>query len=415
MDIFVYADWLGLEAPTCMGTLSVSHTRGKEIFSFGYDKSWLDRKLTTTIDPDLQFVPGQQFLPQKKANFGIFMDSAPDRWGRTIMDRREAVQARLEDRKPKKFFEEDYLLGVYDAHRMGALRFKTNQEGPFLHDNRGMAAPAFTSIRELEQASLQLEKGVLKDREALKWLNLLLAPGASLGGARPKAGVVDTNGQLWIAKFPSANDTTDIGGWEMVANELGIMAGINMAEGKAQKFNNKQHTFLTRRFDRINTGARYHFGSAMTLLGKSDGEGAAGASYIDIRDFIVQFGVQPNEDLEELWKRIVFNIAIKNTDDHLRNHGFILTAAGWKLSPAYDVNPIYHGTGLTLNISETDNSLDFELALSVANLFRLKKGKAEEIIKQVERAVSKWAVVASRYKIPRNQLDVMSQAFQQNN
>src|SRR6187549_3841500 len=179
------------------------------------------------------------------------------------MDRREPVQARLEGRKPKKFFEEDYLLGVYDEHRMGALRFKTDQDGPFLHDNSGMAAPPFTSIRELEQASLQLEKGILKDKEAIKWLNLLLAPGASLGGARPKAGVVDTDGQLWIAKFPSANDSTDIGGWEMVVNELGIMAGVNVAEGKAQKFSNKHHTFLTKRFDRNNTGGRYHFGSAM--------------------------------------------------------------------------------------------------------------------------------------------------------
>lgn len=412
MDIFVYADWIGLEGPAFMGTLSVSHTRGKEIFSFAYYKSWLEKMHNSTIDPDLQFVSGQQFLPQKKANFGIFMDSAPDRWGRTIMDRREAVQSRMEDRKAKKFFEEDYLLGVYDKHRMGALRFKTNHNGPFLHDQSGMAAPPFSSIRELEQASLKLERGILKDKEALKWLNLLLAPGASLGGARPKAGVVDAEGQLWIAKFPSASDMLDVGGWEKVANELGLMAGLNMAEGKAQKFNNKHHTFLTRRFDRINSGGRYHFGSAMTLLGKTDGDGAAGASYIDIRDFIVQFGSQPNEDLEELWKRIVFNIAIKNTDDHLRNHGFILTPAGWKLSPAYDVNPIYHGTGLTLNITETDNRLDLSLALSVAPLFRINNGKAEKIFKQVEKAISSWQKVASKYKIPRNEQDIMSHAFQ---
>jgi serine/threonine-protein kinase HipA len=408
MDIFVFADWIELGAPKLMGVLSATHLRGKEIFSFGYDSDWLQQKQFNLIDPDLQFFSGLQYPPQNRLNFGIFMDSAPDRWGRTMMDRREALLARLEDRQPKKFFESDYLLGVDDNFRMGALRFKAKQDGPFLQNNNILAAPPFNSIRELEQASLQLEEGTLKDTEAMRWLNLLLAPGASLGGARPKASVVDTSGQLWIAKFPSANDAVDIGAWEMVASELAVLCGINAATCRAAVFSNKHHSFLTKRFDRTTKGARYHFSSAMTLLGTVDG---AVASYLDIRNFIIQSGAQPNEDLEELWKRIVFNIAIKNTDDHLRNHGFLMTAGGWKLSPAYDMNPNYRGNALTLNISETDNQLNFQLALSVAPLFRIKPNFAIEYLAQVKGVISQWSTIASKYKIPRNQQELMSGAF----
>ena len=206
MDILVYADWIELEGPALMGMLSVAHTKGREIFSYAYDKAWLVRGLAQNLDPDLQLFAGTQYLSPGKKNFGIFLDSSPDRWGRVLMVRREAISARMESRKAKTLFEEDYLLGVFDAHRMGALRFKKDANGPFLHDNASLASPPWTSLRELEFASLQLEKDVLTDEESLKWLNMLMAPGASLGGARPKASVVDTKDNLWIAKFPSGND-----------------------------------------------------------------------------------------------------------------------------------------------------------------------------------------------------------------
>jgi len=410
MDILVYADWVGLQAPTLMGTLSVTHTRGHGVFMFAYEKTWIDKGIAQQLDPDLQFFTGPQYLGDPKNNFGLFLDSSPDRWGRVLMDRREAIMARQERRKPKKLFEEDYLLGVYDAHRMGALRFKLEATGRFLNDQSGLATPPMTSLRELEQASLRLERNDLKETEILKWLNLLLAPGASLGGARPKASVTDEKGQPWIAKFPSIKDKTDIGAWEMVVNEMARKAGVQIAGGMLKKYNSEQHTFLSKRFDRTTGNRRLHFASAMTLLGQSDG--ATGISYLDLAGFITQQGAAARRDLEELWRRIVFNILVKNTDDHLRNHGFLLKDKGWELSPAYDVNPVYFGQALTLNISETDNSLDIELAKSVARHFRVSSPKANEIIGEVKKAVKGWQKLAAKYHIKKAEQDLMAGAFE---
>lgn len=410
MDILVYADWNGLNAPTRIGVLSVTHTRGHAVFTFTYDERWIKGDNAQSLDPDLQLYNGPQYLAAGKPNFGLFLDSSPDRWGRVLMDRREAILAKQEDRKPKPSFEEDYLLGVYDAHRMGALRFKLTEGGPYLNDNRGLAAPPWTSLRELETASLRIEQDSLPDEEVLKWINMLIAPGASLGGARPKASVIDEGHRLWIAKFPSAKDRTDIGGWEMVVNELAEKAGIAIAKGMAKVYSGERHTFLSRRFDRTESGARIHFASAMTLLGKTDGE--TGVSYLDLAEFIMQKGASPNANLEELWRRIVFFIAVKNTDDHLRNHGFLLTPGGWILSPAYDVNPVYFGTGLTLNISQTDNALDWDLARSVAQYFRVQDKQASAIITQTRTIVGQWPKIASKYKIKRSEQELMAQAFE---
>lgn len=410
MDILVYADWRELNEPTLMGTLSVAHTKGREVFSFTYDKKWLEKGLSQNLDPDLQLFSGPQYLSTEKKNFGIFLDSSPDRWGRVLMDRREAILAKQENRKAKNLFEEDYLLGVFDSHRMGALRFKLSPDGPFLNDNRGLASPPWTSLRELEFASLQLENNELNDEELMKWISLLLAPGASLGGARPKASVTGPNENLWIAKFPSVKDKIDIGAWEMVAADLSRTVGIQTPKSMIRKFNNDHHTFLSNRFDRHVDGSRFHFASAMTLLGHTDG--VEGVSYLDLAEFIMKNGGNVDEDLQELWKRIVFNIAVKNTDDHLRNHGFILTSSGWILSPAYDVNPVYFGKGLTLNISETDNSLDFDLAISVAHYFRIENDIAKNIVTEVRQAVRGWTGLAKKYRIPKQDQDLMAAAFE---
>lgn len=410
MDILVYADWIGLNGPTLMGILSVVHTRGHGIFSFAYDKKWLEKGSAQELDPELRLYGGSQYLAAGKKNFGIFLDSSPDRWGRVLMARREAIQARMAGRKERTLFEEDYLLGVFDAHRMGALRFKLESNGPFLNNDDGFAAPPWTSMRELEHASLQLEKDALSDEESLKWLTLLIAPGASLGGARPKASVKDPEGNLWIAKFPSVRDEVNIGGWEMVVNVLAKNAGINIADGQVKKYNSKDYCFLSKRFDRTPDGSRIHFASAMTLLGRSDGE--AGASYLDLAEFVMQQGSNADYDLEELWRRIVFYIAVKNTDDHLRNHGFMLGDRGWILSPAFDINPVAHGAGLTLNISETDNSLDFDLARSVAAYFRINAEKSALIISNVKSAVRNWQKTAKLLAIPKSEQDRMAQAFE---
>lgn len=411
-DILVYAHWNSFKTPVLMGTLSATPARGKEVFSFEYTKEWLKSDFTYMIDPDLQMYSGRYFPREEKLNFGAFLDSCPDRWGRVLMDRREAAIARKEARKMKQLLESDYLLGVFDGHRMGALRFKINENGEFLNDDKNMAAPPWTSLRELEHASIKFEEDNMDDEEYLKWINLLIAPGSSLGGARPKASVSDSQGHLWIAKFPSVKDEKNIGAWEMVVNTMASKAGLNVAQADIKQFKSKYHTYLTKRFDRTVKGSRIHFASAMTLLGYMDGAGHdTCVSYLELAEFIMRNGADVNTDLKELWRRIVFHICVKNTDDHLRNHGFLLTDKGWRLSPAYDINPNEYGTGLSLNISEKDNALDIELALSVAEFFRIDKKKANQIINQTKSVVSNWRGYAKNYGIGKTEQDRMSKAF----
>lgn len=412
-EIFVYAHWEGFKDPFLMGTLSATPAKGKEIFSFEYTKEWLQSEFTYMLDPDLQLYSGRYFPKEEKMNFGAFLDSCPDRWGRVLMDRREAALARKEKRSEKKLLESDYLLGVFDGHRMGGLRFKLYPEENFLNDDRDMTAPPFTSLRELEHASLKFEEDKTNDKDYLKWIDLLIAPGSSLGGARPKASVSDPKGHLWIAKFPSVRDEKNVGAWEMVVNKLALNAGVYVAVGDVKQFNNKYHTYLTKRFDRNKKGERIHFASAMTLLGYVDGAGHdTGVSYLEIAEFLMKNGADVNTDLAELWRRVVFHICVKNTDDHLRNHGFILSEKGWRLSPAYDINPNEFGNGLSLNISETDNALDLELALSVAEYFRLEKQKSQAIINQVKKSVRDWRIIAKEIGISKAEQDRMSNAFE---
>ncbi|OCK44191.1 toxin HipA [Tenacibaculum soleae] len=411
--IYIYADWLTLSEPVLIGELYSELLRGKEIFSFAYNNVWLQSDYAYQLDPDLGLFEGIQYLNDDKSNFGLFLDSSPDRWGRVLMKRREAALARKEERKANKLFETDFLLGVFDGHRMGALRFKLDKEGSFLNDDEKLASPPWTSIRQLEQISLRLEEDdSLDDPDYLKWLQMLVSPGSSLGGARPKASVLDNEGNLWIAKFPSKNDGDDIGAWEMVTYELAIQSGIDMAVSKAQKFSSNQHTFLTKRFDRTVEGKRIHFASAMTLLGYTDGvDASSGVSYLELVDFITKNGANPESDLKQLWRRIVFSICVSNTDDHLRNHGFLLTEKGWELSPAYDINPVETGVGLKLNISEDDNSLDLNLATQVAPYFRVTKDEANIIINDIIKIVSSWRDYANKYKISRLEQEIKADAF----
>lgn len=410
-NIYVYADWKGLKEPNkLMGALSADVGRGTEVFSFSYDDKWIDENDWFALDPDLQLYTGPQHT--QKSNFGVFTDSCPDRWGRTLMDRREAILARQEKREEKKLFESDYLLGVYDGHRMGGIRFKTDTDGAFLNDNEDFSTPPWVKLRELEQASLKLEEAGAEDSpEYSKWLNMLISPGSSLGGARPKASVVDETGQLWIAKFPSQKDDNDIGAWEMLVYKIATMAGVQMSECRLQKFSSNYHTFMTKRFDR-EAGQRIHFSSAMTSLGKTDGDdGGRGISYIHLAEFISRNGSHVNQDLEQLWTRIVFNICVSNVDDHLRNHGFLLNQQGWRLSPAYDLNPVRDGNGLKLNISEKDNSQELDLALEVIPHFRLDAVKAQEVITNVKREVSKWRGLAESLGISKSEQERMERAF----
>lgn len=412
-EILVYSHPSVLKEPILMGTLNTTIVRGKEIFAFEYNSDFLESDSVFEIDPNLKLYKGTQYINEKERNFGIFLDSSPDRWGRVLMDRREAMKARLEDRTQRRLMESDYLLGVYDESRMGALRFKTDEDGPFLDNDPETSTPPMTSLRELEHATVELEQDVsLDDEEYLKRLSLLIAPGSSLGGARPKASVKSENEQLWIAKFPSESDEFDIGAWEFLVYKLALKCGIDMSESKAEKFYSDQTTFLTRRFDREGSGRRKHFFSAMTLLGYTDGADAGmGVSYLELLELLLTRGTNVEYDTEQLWRRIVFNILVSNTDDHLRNHGFLLEKNGIILSPAYDINPNSKGYGLNLNIDENDNRLDTEIARSVAPFFRLSDSRAIEIIDEMKEVVSGWRKEAEKLKISRSEIELIAPAF----
>ena len=411
--IQVCAHWQGMSEPVLMGTLFVTSSKGKEIFSFEYGQAWLESPHAQLLDPHLVLFTGRQYTRDALSNFGLFLDSCPDRWGRVLMKRREEQEARMEKREARTLLESDYLLGVYDAHRIGALRFRLSDDTPFLDNQENRLAPPWTRLRDLEHASLRLEDdNAENESDYSKWITMLIAPGASLGGARPKAGVLDEAGHPWIAKFPSRRDEMNIAKWEYLLYLLAQNAGIKVAQSKIEKFSGEHETFLVKRFDRTENGERLHFSSAMTLLGKKDGDGAnTGVSYLGLAEFIVSHGARVNQDLEQLWRRIVFHVCVSNTDDHLRNHGFMLTNTGWALSPAYDMNPVAKGNGLSLNISNDDNDQDLDLVLSVANYFRIDGERAGEIIQEVKSSVKNWATLATELSIPSSEVNQMKDAF----
>lgn len=407
----VYADWHPIEEPLLLGHLTYSDSSRGGVFSFSYDKLFLESPFRLQIDPMLTLHTGELYNDEADKNFRAFLDSSPDRWGRILMQRRAAIEARKSIRATSRLTELDYLLGVHDSYRMGGIRFKRSDTEVFLDNNVEFAAPPMASLRELEHAAMQIEKDDNIDSdEYYRWLKMLISPGSSLGGARPKACVTDAHNHLWIAKFPNANDTYDVGAWEMVCYELALAAGVEMFPSEIRQFSSQYHTFLTKRFDREGE-KRLHFSSAMTLLQYYDGEQSQGASYLEIAEFLSTQGAQTEADLAQLWRRIIFNIAVSNTDDHLRNHGFLLTKKGWKLSPAYDLNPITGKHGLHLNISDTDNALDYQLAFEVKDYFRLSQERATRIYDEVLSAVKQWQQVAKHLGISRAEQTMKKSAF----
>lgn len=416
--ILVYGDWEGLSDETLLGYLHVSAIRGKERFEFEFDERALAepqiRRLS--LDPRIGPYSGRQYPPNGQETFGLFEDASPDRWGRLLMKRRHERDVR-EGRAPvsSSLHASDFLLGVHDLYRAGGIRLRLNEQGPFLDDHDHMAAPPFTQLRELEEASRRFEAGEDLAANGKDWLRMLIAPGGSLGGARPKASVVNTDGSLWIAKFPSNSDEFNVGAWEMVVNVLaGKFCGLSVAEGMANTYASDHHCFMVKRFDRLADGRRKHFASAMTMTGNTDGyDHSMGASYLEIAEVLIQHGASTNEDLRELWKRIVFNMLVSNTDDHMRNHGFLLEHGnGWRLAPAYDMNPVPYAHGLKLNVSEVDNALDLELALSVAERFRVKRAEAQLMIDEFRLAIGPmWPKLARALRIREQEIEAMASAF----
>ena len=409
-EILVYADWYMFASPKLIGYIYFASLRGKGVYSFEYDKEWL--KSGIAIDPELPLFAGKHYASANE-NFGIFKDASPDRWGQLLMKRREILLSKMEKRTPRSLVGIDFLLGVHDTHRMGGLRFKDAEQGDFLSNDQRLAAPPWTSLRDLEYAVEQYEKNADElDEASLKWINQLIAPGSSLGGARPKADVVDTNGKQWIAKFPSKKDDTDIGLWEMIVHDLAIQAKITGPNASVKKLASNHHTYLSQRFDRTNDNKRIHFASAMTLLQRTDGDDAdSGVSYVDLVGFIKSECTDVTANLEELFRRVLFSVCVSNTDDHLRNHGFLYTEAGWTLSPAYDINANETGTGLKLNIDEQDNSLDIDLLLKTAPYYLISEKRATEIKNEVINAVSNWRKIAAKYKAAPSEIERKARAF----
>ncbi|MBQ7641809.1 MAG: type II toxin-antitoxin system HipA family toxin [Acholeplasmatales bacterium] len=405
--IYVYECFF-TDTSNLMGYLYVDVVRGTESYSFEYNKEWLNNNSINFIDPDLSFYNGRQY-PIEKEIFGLFSDSMPDRWGRILMKRKESIIAEAEQRKPNKLFDSDFLLGVYDETRMGAIRFKLEENGDFISSDKSMPTPPWKSLRELEDISLKIDSN-----EAIKdeWLNILIKPGSSLGGARPKANVYDEKGNLWIAKFPSKNDEYNVGAWEKVASALAKMCGLNVPESRLERFSKYGDIFIVKRFDR-NKEKRIHYSSAMTMLGKTDGASSKdGSSYLDIVSFIKSFGSNPKEDIIELWKRIVFNIAISNTDDHLRNHGFILDRSGWRLSPLFDINPVPYGNELSLLIDNVNSIISVDIAIEASKYYGLSKDEAKEIAYNILKIVNdNWRKLALKYNISCGEIRIMEPAF----
>jgi serine/threonine-protein kinase HipA len=408
-DIWVYAHWVGMKEPKNIGILSAHQAKARKTFSFEYSSQWINSEEQLLLDPDIGWYSGTQF-PDGKENFGVFLDSMPDTWGRTLMKRRAAQQAREEGKVSPNLYELDFLLGVHDQSRMGALRFKLNPDGPFLDNHPDLPTPPWTSIRELQYSAEAFESH--EDNEDVKkWLDVLIALGSSLGGARPKANILDSDGHPWIAKFPSKNDTVNKAAWEYLAYILATGAGLKMSECRIEKVYGKYDTFFTKRFDRLN-GERIHFASAMTMLGHNeDTIKNHTVGYLDIAEFIQFSGGNIQADLHQLWRRIIFNIAISNTDDHLRNHGFILTSKGWSLSPAYDINPSVDKHGLALNIDANSNILSYDLAKSIGEYFQLESKEMENIITEVNLSVQNWRKIASEIGISRAEQLSMESAF----
>ena len=409
----VCVDGESLTTPALMGTLHCQRTGAGEIFSFDYDRSWLRRAEVFAFDPALALVSGPQYPAADRASFGIFLDSSPDRWGRVLMQRRENTRARREARRPRGLTEWDFLLGVHDETRLGALRFRGRDDGPFIDSDTRLAAPPMTSLRELQAASLRFEEHVNEEEhpDYEHWLSQLFAPGTSLGGARPKASVRDERGVLCMAKFPSRQDMRDVGAWELVAHRLAADAGIAVSAARPLRLPDSPYTtFVVERFDRTSAGGRRAFVSAMTLTQRKDGEG--GASYLELVDLLQTRGAETRADCQQLFRRVLFNVSIHNTDDHLRNHGFFISADGIRLSPAYDMNPSIERRELSLAINEVETACDVAIAMDAAGDYGLSNEDAVRVLKEVRGAVTQWRNVANSLSIPASEQALMAAAFE---
>lgn len=404
-EVLVYLDLEG--TPHLVGRLWTRLRKNKETATFEYDAGWLNHPARFSLEPALQLGPGPFHTAADMPMFGAIGDSAPDRWGRALMRRMERKRAEREGGPPRTLHEADYLLLVDDEVRAGALRFAETTGGPFLRPEDAKRIPPLIDLPRLLSAA----ERVMDDEDTEEDLRLLFAPGSSLGGARPKASVRDKDHHLAIAKFPRHDDEYSIVVWEAIALRLAHNAGISVPEARIEEVGGKP-VIVVRRFDR-NGRYRIPFLSAMSMLGARDNETR---SYMEMADALRRYGATPKEDIRALWRRIVFNVLISNVDDHLRNHGFVYEgASGWRLSRAYDLNPVpvdIKPRVLTTAINEEDTTASIDLAFQVAGYFELNDAEARIVSQEVAKSVSGWRQEAARHGVEKKNIDRMASAFE---
>ena len=407
--ITVIADFDFLASPQEIGTLGYERVRGKDHFVFEYSHEWLKQHGGIVLSGDLMNVPSLQHPRSTNSVFGFVKDSFPDRWGRLLLDRRERLKAQTEGRPVRMLTNYDYLTGIEDFTRMGGIRYKSDESEEYINASTKYLVPPIESLRALCDACHEIE--MAEERNELpeqRWLDQLIDPGTSLGGARPKANVIDTDGKLYVAKFPSKKDLENTELIEHFSHRLAAKAGINVAQTRTIKISKDRDLLLSERFDRTAEGRRIHFASAMSLLGFDDGAGSStGNGYLDIVDFILRGCTDVRQNLRELYRRVAFNVMFGNTDDHFRNHGFLLTPKGWTLSPAYDINPGAKSHQCLLIDSYTEES-DINALLSASESYMLKRQEASEIIEEVRSAIKDWRKTVTELQIPLKLLESYS-------
>ena len=413
--ITVYADFDFLSTPQEIGVLGYEHVRGKDHFVFEYSHQWLKQYGGILLSGDLMNVPSLQHPRGNDNVFGFVKDSFPDRWGRLLLDRRERLTAQSEGRPTRMLTNYDYLIGIEDFTRMGGIRYKEEDNNDFINASEKYLVPPIESLRALCDACHEIE--LAEERNELpeqRWLDQLIDPGSSLGGARPKANVVDADGTLYVAKFPSKKDLENTELIEHFSHQLAAKAGIHVAKTRTIKISkDRDLLLLSERFDRTKDGRRIHFASAMSLLGLDDGDGiSTGNGYLDIVDFILRGCTDVRQNLRELYRRVAFNVLFGNTDDHFRNHGFLLTPKGWTLSPAYDINPGAKSHQCLLIDAYTEES-DINALLSASESYMLERQEATEIIEEVRDAIKDWRKTATQLQIPHKLLAAYSRLWDQ--